>query len=291
MYIVKRIGVLRRFYGGNIMKLLKCPKCGELFADSYKECPFCQEDEAYLSTDKKAKGPGRRVEKAKSPSILGPALIIVVVLLAGFLVYTFLGDRIANLFAGADKPPIEEPIDGPDEPTELTLNKTEMKLTVGDNATLVASAKDGCQWNSSSPEVATVDENGKITAVAAGETTITAMTDNASVACTVTVEDKAEPDPEPEPEPKPEKKDDLAIETIFGGLNKNSSGNWEFTESVGQSFDMLVSGTDSEVDWSSSNKKVATVSADGTFKAVGSGKATITATVDGQTLKCDVIIN
>ena len=27
------------------MKLLKCPKCGELFSDSYKECPFCAEDE------------------------------------------------------------------------------------------------------------------------------------------------------------------------------------------------------------------------------------------------------
>lgn len=271
------------------MELLKCPKCGELFADSYKECPFCQEDEAYLSTDKKAKGPGRRVEKTKSPSILGPALIIVVVLLAGFLVYTFFGDKIADMFIGTDTPPIEEPIDGPDEPKELTLNKTEMKLTVGDNATLVASVKDGCQWNSSNLEVATVDENGKITAVAAGEATITAMTDSASVACTVTVEDKAEPEPEPEPEP--EKKGDLAIETIFGDLDKNSSGNWEFTESVGQSFDMLVSGTDSEVDWSSSNKKVATISADGTFKAVGSGKATLTAEVDGQTLKCDVIIN
>ena len=27
------------------MRLLKCPKCGEMFSDTYKTCPFCQEDE------------------------------------------------------------------------------------------------------------------------------------------------------------------------------------------------------------------------------------------------------
>ena len=28
------------------MKLIKCPKCGEMYSDSYRTCPFCQEDEA-----------------------------------------------------------------------------------------------------------------------------------------------------------------------------------------------------------------------------------------------------
>ena len=31
------------------MSLIKCPKCGEMFSDSYKTCPFCEEDEAYYS--------------------------------------------------------------------------------------------------------------------------------------------------------------------------------------------------------------------------------------------------
>ena len=26
------------------MSLIKCPKCGEMFSDSYKTCPFCEED-------------------------------------------------------------------------------------------------------------------------------------------------------------------------------------------------------------------------------------------------------
>lgn len=269
------------------MELLKCPKCGELFADSYKECPFCEEDEAYLSADKKIKGPGRRVEKSKSPSILGPALIVVVVLLAGFLIYTFLGDKIAAMFDGTDKPSIEEPIDGPDEPTVLTLNKTEMKLAVGDTATLVASVKKGCQWNSSDSAVATVDENGKISAVAAGEATITAMTENASVACAVTVEEKAEPAPEPEPEPEPAEKDGLKLAADVNPELPLGEGeyDYDFGMGIGDEFSLYVEGTDSTVTWKSSNTSKVKISDDGTIKRIDSGDVTITATVDGQTIK------
>lgn len=258
------------------MNLLKCPKCGELFSDSYKECPFCEEDEAYLSGNKRTKGRGRRVEKPKSPSILGPALVVVVLLLAGFLIYTFLGDKIAALFDGTEKPPVVDPVD---PGTVLTIDKTELKLTVGDTAALTVSGAENGQWSSSDSAVASVDETGKVSAVAAGTATITASADGASAACVVTVEKKEEP------------KKDLALETIYGSLNKNSRGNWEFTASEGDAFGMMVSGTDSDVSWSSSNKSVATIASDGTFKAVGSGKAVITAKVDGQTLKCDVIVN
>ena len=250
------------------MNLLKCPKCGELFSDSYKECPFCEEDEAYLSGNKRTKGRGRRVEKPKSPSILGPALIVVVLLLAGFLIYTFLGDKIAALFDGAEKPPVVDPVD---PGTVLTIDKTELKLTVGDTAVLTVTGAEGYQWSSSDSAVASVDETGKVSAVAAGTATITASADGASAACVVTVEKKEEP------------KKDLALETIYGSLNKNGRGNWEFTASEGDAFGMMVSGTDSDVSWSSSNKSVATIASDGTFKAVASGKAVKTAEVDAQT--------
>ena len=29
------------------MSLIKCGKCGELYSDSYRGCPFCAEDEEY----------------------------------------------------------------------------------------------------------------------------------------------------------------------------------------------------------------------------------------------------
>ncbi|MFQ9444362.1 MAG: hypothetical protein ACLR01_06100 [Vescimonas sp.] len=65
------------------MSLLKCPKCGEMFSDSYKTCPFCEEDEAFANGGKKPVNPGRRVHRQKSPSILGPTLVLVLVLVAG----------------------------------------------------------------------------------------------------------------------------------------------------------------------------------------------------------------
>ena len=39
------------------MSLIKCRRCGEMFSDSYKTCPFCEEDDAYY---------GGRVKKRRS---------------------------------------------------------------------------------------------------------------------------------------------------------------------------------------------------------------------------------
>lgn len=284
------------------MKLLKCPKCGEMFSDSYKECPFCQEDEAYLATDKKGKGPGRRVEKAKSPSILGPALIVVLVLLAAFLAYTFFGDKIAALFDGTDKPSVVDPIDDP-AADALTVDKTELKLTVGDSAVLTASGADHCLWSSSDSAVASVDDNGNVSAVAEGTATITVSAGDASASCVVTVEKKAETKPEeskpeetkpdatkPEETKPTETKKNLKLMYSGGEVYKDDYG-YGFTESVGNTLELHVDGTDSAVTWKIDNTSVGTISADGVFKAVGAGKATLTATVDGQTISCVVLVD
>ena len=84
-----------------------------------------------------------------------------------------------------------------DEVSEVTLNKTSANLTVGKTlqleATVVpAEATDKTvTWSSSDVDVATVDENGKVTAVAVGEAEITATAGEKSATCTVTVEKKA----------------------------------------------------------------------------------------------------
>lgn len=261
------------------MNLLKCPKCGEMFADSYKECPFCQEDEAYLNTDKKSKGPGRRVEKAKSPSILGPALIVVLVLLASFLIYTFLGDKIVALLSGTEKPPVADPVD-PNPVAELTIDKTELKLTVGDSAVLTASGAEGYQWSSSDEAVATVDENGSVNAVAVGTATISAATEDASVACVVTVQEKAE-----EPPKQQETNKDLKLCASVNPYLEKSGDTYDFGMSVGDEFELYVEGTDSPVTWKSSDTSKVTIGSDGTIKRIASGEVNITATVDGQTIK------
>ncbi len=73
--------------------------------------------------------------------------------------------------------------------TTLTINAATLSLKTGETATLVATvtpADKPVSWSSSNPAVASV-ENGKITAVGAGQTTVTAAADGKSVSCTVTV--------------------------------------------------------------------------------------------------------
>ena len=83
--------------------------------------------------------------------------------------------------------------------TGVTLNKTELSLTVGESATLTATAMPAnatdksVMWSSSDPSVATV-ENGRITAVGEGTATVTVTTSNGKTAsCTVTVKEKVIP--------------------------------------------------------------------------------------------------
>ena len=81
------------------------------------------------------------------------------------------------------------------EVTEVKLNKTSLTLEIGKSETLTATvlpenATDkSVTWTSDNEKIATVDANGKVTAVAAGETLITATAANGVKAtCTLTVE-------------------------------------------------------------------------------------------------------
>lgn len=88
------------------------------------------------------------------------------------------------------------PADMPEAPqpeASVTLDKTELSLEVGQDATLAATvvpAGAELTWTSSDPAVATVDANGKVTAVAAGTATIKAATADAFAECAVTVKEK-----------------------------------------------------------------------------------------------------
>lgn len=58
----------------------------------------------------------------------------------------------------------------------------------------------------------------------------------------------------------------------------------------GDRLKLKVKGTKKKVKWSSSNKKVCTVSKKGKVKAKKVGKATITAKVNGKKLKCKIVV-
>ena len=83
--------------------------------------------------------------------------------------------------------------------TTVTMNVAEYELAVGDTAPLRATVKvDGTTvtdktvvWTSSDPTVATVD-NGTVTALKAGLTTITATVDGVSATCALTVKNNVQ---------------------------------------------------------------------------------------------------
>ncbi len=161
----------------------------------------------------------------------------------------------------------------------VTLNKSETTLVVGGEETLTATvtpdnaADKSVTWESSDPTVATV-ENGKITALKAGTTTITVKTTDGefTATCTVTVN------------PAP-----VAVTGVT--LNKD-----ETTLTVGGEETLTATvapdnATDKSVTWESSDPTVATVE-NGKITALKAGTTTITVkTADGEfTATCVVTV-
>lgn len=307
------------------MSLIKCPKCGEMFSDSYKTCPFCEEDEAYYS-GKVRKHKGRRAAESsrrKAPSILGPVAIIVMVLLAALVVWLIFGDQIKNAITG-EKPPITDvnkPDDSANKPDDtvvtptISLNRTVLVLTVGDKDSLkVSGTEDTVEWSSSAPTVASVTSAGEVTALTKGNAVITATVNGESVTCTVTVKDESDtPDNNTTTPDTPD--DNTSTNKPSTGTTKvdvsklklkltmgewvstiespSSDGNFEITSVQGEEWTLAVDGTTAAVTWSAeSGNSVATVSGD-TLKVTGSSSGrytTITGKVGDATIKLVVRI-
>lgn len=95
----------------------------------------------------------------------------------------------------------EEPEPDPGEETELTalsLSPSSKTIEVGETLNLEvtktpSTATNTLTWSSSNEQVATVDSNGKVTALAAGTTTITVSSGNITATSNITVEENVTP--------------------------------------------------------------------------------------------------
>ena len=161
-------------------------------------------------------------------------------------------------------------------PTKVTLNETKMTLKVDDTLWLEETVlAEGTPytgaWSSSKPAVATVDEYGTVTAVAAGSATITYKTFNGkSAKCTVKV--CSAPDA-------------VTMDTKTVKLAKGDT--FTLTATVSP-----AGFEDEPLTWTSSSQKVATVDENGTVTAIAKGKATITVkTSNGKSAKCTVTVS
>ena len=196
--------------------------------------------------------------------------------------------------------PVEttEPTEETTEPTKETTKPTEpdgsgLKLSHEDVSLFYAgesfsiSAKfDGqwvgnaqVTWSSADPEVAKV-ENGKVTAVGGGYTTISATYNGKTAKCIVRC--RFEDNTQPEETTKPTE-------------GNTSTAKWsishsDVTISVGESFTLKITneaGETANVTWSASTAGIVNVSGNSVTGAA-SGMTTLTATVGGQSFSCIV---
>lgn len=249
------------------MRLLKCPKCGEMFSDTYKTCPFCQEDEE-LHSGKPVKTGGRRVGGAKArPKVGGGVVVACLVLVLGLVACTIFGSQFTELFTGGKA----------DTPVRaLTLSQRNADLTVGSTVKLTASGGESIvSFSSSNEAVATVSADGTVKAVGEGSAVVTAKAGDLTASCSVAVKG-TEQTKEPE---------DLSIYSVYG---KNVVT--DVTIELGSPAPMKVQGTESAVTWSIADTSIATVDSSGMVTGVAVGDTTLTATVDEQTLTCTIRI-
>lgn len=249
------------------MRLLKCPKCGEMFSDTYKTCPFCQEDEE-LHSGKHIKTGGRRVGGAKArPKVGGGVVVACLVLVLGLVACTIFGSQFTELFTGGKN----------DTPVQaLTLSQRNADLTVGSTVKLTASGGESTvSFSSSNETVATVSADGTVKAVGEGSAVVTAKAGDLTASCSVAVKGT-------------EQTDVPATNTLF--LQSSGGLTGQFSMDPGETASVKVVGSSAPVTWSSSDSQIATVDASGIVTGVSSGLAIITAVVDGQTLTIEVLV-
>ena len=249
------------------MRLLKCPKCGEMFSDTYKTCPFCQEDEE-LHSGKHVKTGGRRVGGAKArPKVGGGVVVACLVLVLGLVACTIFGSQFTELFTGGKTgTPVQA----------LTLSQRNADLTVGSTVKLTASGGESIvSFSSSNEAVATVSADGTVKAVGEGSAVVTAKAGDLTASCSVAVKGT-------------EQTDVPATNTLF--LQSSGGLTGQFSIDPGETASVEVVGLSAPVTWSSSNSQIATVDASGIVTGVSSGSAIITAVVDGQTLTIEVLV-
>ncbi len=157
----------------------------------------------------------------------------------------------------------------------IELNETECEITEGETLQLTATVipedvtDRTVSWTTSNENVATVDENGLVTAETLGTATITATTNdgsNLSASCNVTVLKRIV------------LAESIKLNVTTAGLNEGST--LQLTATV------LPEDCDNKtVLWSSDNPSVATIDSNGLVTTHSVGTATITAmTTDGSNL-------
>jgi len=164
---------------------------------------------------------------------------------------------------------------------------SQLDLVVGETVQLSAALRDArggplagrlITWTSADPRIATVNSNGTVTAVSGGTTRITATSERRGGASTVTVTVPLPPAPAP-----------VASIDVTPDPGTLRVGETQQLRAIPRDAGGASLGGRS-VQWSSSQSGVATVTQGGLVTAVGAGKATISASSEGQRTGVEVTV-
>ena len=285
-----------------------CPKCGEEYSDTYRACPFCEEEAAIQKGKPLHRRGGRRVEKRQrgaSGGAGGVMMLLTGVIILGVLCFVFFGDQIAGVIGirtdadvGGGEPVQTDPViaapgDGQgeqtppaetDPPADSTgdspagtpepsapaepLALSQNSMTIAAGETARLTATGG------GGDIIWTSSNENVAAVEGGS-----VTGKAGGTATITATSGEE---------------SVSCTVTVTGDPWVSSANLslnktDFTFGSGDTpVTLRVKGTESPVTWTSANPGVAAVSAEGVVTWAGRGTTTVTAAVDGQTLECIV---
>ena len=173
----------------------------------------------------------------------------------------------AVLLAGCSKDP--KPIDVATVTLDITKHSLKPGETVQLKATVLPEDADDktVQWKSGDTLIATVDDNGLVTALIPGETTITAESGGKSATCAITV------------------KLETSITLDITEHSMAPGRTVQLTATV-----LPEDADDKTVEWKSGDTLIATVDDNGLVTAVALGQATITAEAGGKSATCAVTV-
>lgn len=164
----------------------------------------------------------------------------------------------------------------------IRLSTTHRTMFVGQTTQLSAEPLDGngdvlsgrpITWTTSDAGIATVNQSGSVTAMAAGAAIITASAEGRSAVATITVSQVPVALVEVTP----------ATNTVVVGQTTQLTAHLQ--DAAGGPL------TDRVITWSTNNASVATVTSEGLMTAVASGTATITATSEGRSGSASITVN
>lgn len=295
----------------------RCPTCGEEYSDTYRSCPFCEEEDALKHGKSPHRRSGRREEKRKPSSggAGGIMLLMMALVILGVVAYVAFGNDVADAVgirapdetpvnADTEEPekiptaqagtvntgpaPIDDHIPQGDEPDEEDtpvepepagpLTLSQTDITIPAGETGRLTATGG------SGDITWTSSNPEIASVDGGAVTgkaggtVTVTAASGEETASCTVKVEGDAWVDPNASSYTLSKDDFTL--------SSGESSWQLKIKRGNGWEIL--GADDGVVWASSNASVATVSDTGMVKRAGKGTATVTATIGGTVLECIV---